>query len=297
VKRSFLIVVLLIIASAIFAQKSENITNVQNRLKADGFYSGKPTGLLDDDTSFALRRFQIRHGLSASGRLDAATAKEINASAPQPAPTPPTLNGTWRRLPNGEMQFVEERPATTTAPAAAAGSSVLSSPGSSPPLAPPAEGPPARTAQNSPPSTSPPPTSGAQPPLPSSAKGIENPERLRDYIEAFILAGLAPSPDAEIKFFADSVDYFGAPNIPRQQIQSDLVRYDQKWPHRRFWMDGDIQIQQQGGNAIKLVFPLRYELRNGSRYASGKVMKSLTLFKTANDELQVVAVNEWKAPE
>ena len=93
------------------------------------------------------------------------------------------------------------------------------------------------------------------------------------------------------------MDYFGAPNVPRQQIQRDLVRYDQKWPHRRFWIDGDIQVEQQSGNEIKLLFPLRYEFRNGSRHASGKVLKSLTLFNTANNEMQIVAGSEWKAPE
>ncbi len=122
-----------------------------------------------------------------------------------------------------------------------------------------------------------------------------NPASLRDYVEAFVQAGLARPPGSELKFFAERVDYFGTPNVPREQIQRDLVRYNQKWPHRTFWIDGDIQIENQSGNEIKLVFPLRYELRNGSRHASGKVLKSLTLLKTANNEMQIVAVNEWKA--
>ena len=92
------------------------------------------------------------------------------------------------------------------------------------------------------------------------------------------------------------MDYFGAPNVARQQIERDLVRYNRKWPHRRFWIDGDVQVEQQNGNEIKLLFPLRYELRKGSRHASGKVLKSLTLVKTADNEMQIVAVNESKAP-
>ncbi len=92
------------------------------------------------------------------------------------------------------------------------------------------------------------------------------------------------------------MDYFGATNVTRQQIRRDLVRYNRKWPHRRFWIDGDIQVERQSGNKIKLVFQLRYELRNGSRQASGKVLKSLTVVKTADNEMQIVAVNESKVP-
>src|SRR5204863_9967337 len=126
--------------------------------------------------------------------------------------------------------------------------------------------------------------------------GGDTPESLREYVEAFVQAGLARPPASELKFFGERVDYFGAPNVSRQQIQRDLVRYSEKWPHRTFWIDGEIQAEQQSGNEIKLVFPLRYELRNGSRHASAKVLKSLTLLKTAKHEIQIVAVNQWQTP-
>jgi hypothetical protein len=138
-----------------------------------------------------------------------------------------------------------------------------------------------------------PPPNVKQPPPRGSLSGADS---LRDYVEAFVQAGLARPVGSELKFFAERVDYFGAPNVARQQIERDLVRYNRRWPHRRFWIDGDVQVERQSGNEIKLLFPLRYELRNGSRHASGKVLKSLTLVKTADNEMQIVAVNESKAP-
>jgi hypothetical protein len=45
---------------------------------------------------------------------------------------------------------------------------------------------------------------------------------------------------------------------------------------------------------VKVVFPLHYELRNGPRRASGKVLKSLTLMKLSGNQLQIIAVNERK---
>ncbi len=297
-KRFFLTLALLTACGVVFARADDNITNVQNRLKTDGFYSGNPTGILDSETVAALRRFQKRHGLALSGKLDTPTARELNASAPKPPPTLQTLTGTWRRLPSGEMQFEQEQP-TTTSPPAVAANSPAPAPAQRLQPVPPAEAPatPPPIAESRPSPTPPLQANVAPTHRPPSGGNIENPERFRDYVEAFVQAGLARPQGSEIKFFADNVDYLGTSNIPRQEVQRDLVRYNQKWPHRRFWIDGDIQIQQQSdGNEIKLVFPVRYELRNGSRYASGKVLKSLTLLKTANNEMQITALNEWKAP-
>ncbi|MGI9114725.1 MAG: peptidoglycan-binding domain-containing protein [Chthoniobacterales bacterium] len=296
VKRSVIGLCLLAICGSLLAQKDDNIAGVQQRLKADGFYYGNPTGVFDTETVEALRRFQIRHRLMVSGKLDTSTARELNATAPKPSPTPETLTGSWRQLANGEMQFVPEQPAATIAPAAIAAPATVSAspPVRRPEAPPPAEGPPVP-----PPSRTPPPqTTVAQPSSSPSGSDIEAPDRLRDYVEAFVQAGLARPPGSEIRFFAENVDYFGAPNVPRQKIQRDLEGYNQKWPHRRFWIDGNIEIaQERGSNQIKLVFPLRYELHNGGRYASGRVLKSLTLLKTADNEMQITAVNEWKGPE
>ena len=45
------------------------VSAVQNALKQQQFYFGETTGELDDGTRAALRRFQIRHGLPATGLL------------------------------------------------------------------------------------------------------------------------------------------------------------------------------------------------------------------------------------
>jgi hypothetical protein len=52
-------------------------------------------------------------------------------------------------------------------------------------------------------------------------------------------------------------------------------------------------ITSVNGN-LRVTFPLRYELRSGSRHSSGKVWKTLVLEKTGADDLQIVAVNERK---
>lgn len=245
----------------------DNILKAQDRLAANGFFQGAPTGVYDSSTAAAVTRFQIRNGLAISGKLDASTAKALGVSPSAAEAEPKVLSGSWKRLRNGEYQFTPKAASNPSTPPAAAS-------GTASPL-----------------SAAPPATSPA---MSAQASTNPDPDRLRDYIAAFVLAGLDPRAGSELEFFASHVDYFGASNASRDRIQQDLIRYDRQWPERRFWLDGDIKLLPQSGNALKVAFPLRYELRNGDKHASGKVLKTLTLMKLAGNQLEIIAVNERK---
>jgi peptidoglycan hydrolase-like protein with peptidoglycan-binding domain len=264
-RRVFAAVFLFCAAGAIHAD--DNILKAQDRLAADGFFQGAPTGVYDSATAAAVTRFQIRNGLAISGKLDAPTAKALGVSPSAAEAEPKVLSGSWKRLRNGEYQFTPKAtPDPSTAPAAASGTAS-----------------PLRAA-----------TPATSPAMTAQASVNPDSDRLRDYIAAFVLAGLDPHVGSELEFFASHVDYFGASNVSRNQIQQDLVRYDRQWPERRFWLDGEIKVPLQSGNEVKVVFPLRYELRNGQRRASGKVLKTLTLMKLGANQLEIIAVNEQK---
>jgi hypothetical protein len=117
---------------------------------------------------------------------------------------------------------------------------------------------------------------------------------VRDYVGAFVLAGLDPQVGAETEFFADRVQYYDEGTIGRENIRRDLHRYAARWPERRFWLAGDVRVEPQNGNRVRVTFPLRYELRNGRKHSSGKIAKTIVLEPTG-DDFQIVAVNERKA--
>jgi hypothetical protein len=119
-------------------------------------------------------------------------------------------------------------------------------------------------------------------------------ERLRDYVGAFVLAGLDPHVGSETDFFAERVQYYDEGVSGREKIRKDLQRYAARWPDRRFWLDGDITAEPQNGNRVRVTFPLRYELRKGGKHSSGKINKTLVLEAAGND-LQIVSVNERKS--
>jgi len=96
-----------------------------------------------------------------------------------------------------------------------------------------------------------------------------------------------------LEFFADRVDYFGKPDQRREAIERDLERYNRQWPDRRFWLAGDLEVEPQSDGRLIVTFPLRYELRHGSKQTSGQVEKTLVL-QAAGEDLQIVGVNERK---
>jgi hypothetical protein len=118
-------------------------------------------------------------------------------------------------------------------------------------------------------------------------------ERLRDYVAAFVLAGLDPSVDAELEFFADRVNYFNEGIISREKIRRDLERYARRWPSRSFSLAGEVEVEPRPDSRLRVTFPLRYELRNGSKHSSGEVRKTIIVEVTGED-LQIVGVDEQR---
>jgi peptidoglycan hydrolase-like protein with peptidoglycan-binding domain len=258
----------------------ENVRVVQMKLHEAGLYFGDIDGAYSSELAAALGRYQIRNGLPITGQLDAETSKVLGAKpAVGTTATDHTRRSeTWRRLRMSEQQAPNSEAVTP------------------PPGVEPAR-PPVTSAQSSPASSDAKIQSETQPVgSPSMERSTTNisTERLRDYVGAFVLAGLDPHVGSETDFFADRVQYYDEGVIGREKIRTDLQRYAARWPERRFWLDGDITAEPQNGNRVRVTFPLRYELRNGGKHLSGKINKTVVL-EPVGDDLQIVAVDERKA--
>jgi hypothetical protein len=248
----------------------------------------------DEDTAAAITRFQIRQGLAISGKLDAATAKALGVTlAHTPVTEPSPSSGSWKRLRGADEQFLKNlnagvipppKTSTDTIPKpSVAAPTVKAKPSRSQPDP---HAPPPRLKEDAP--------APSRESLPPTSDYLYGPERLRDYVGAFVLAGLDPQVGAELEFFADRVTYFGKPNVPREKIRRDLLHYDERWPERRFWLAGELNVQHEADDIFRVTFPLRYELRSRVDRASGKVIKTLLLRKTGRSDLEIIEVNEKK---
>lgn len=269
-KRFLLCFLAITLAAASSLRADDNVSKVQRRLKAGGFYFGEINGNYDNDTAAGVTRYQIRNGLQITGKLDAQTRFALGVADAKPdVPTPKFGEEAWRSLRKSDQEYLK-RLAAEDAAVAKRNKPPAPSTAAAPPAPPPASGP------------------------GNTAPASSNRERLRDYVAAFILAGLDPQVGSEAEFFADRVDYFGEKNVTREKIRRDLQRYDNRWPQRGFWLAGDLEVTPIQGK-LKVSFPLRYEVQNGAKHSAGKVFKTLVLEKTGADDLQIVSVNERKA--
>jgi hypothetical protein len=282
----------------------DNVRAVQEKLRDSGLYFGEIDGTYSSELAAALGRYQIRNGLPITGQLDAETSKALGAKQAVTASSPNDqrrTSETWERLRKSDRQFPGKPVWHAPSPSANETGITTGMPPQSTPSAtapgtqsaePSAQESPPRAAQvssdNEEPASAPPATVDNSP-----ASDISE-ERLRDYVGAFVLAGLDPQVSAEAAFFADRVQYYNEGMKDREKIREDLKRYDSRWPGRKFWLAGDITVQPQTDKRVRVTFPLRYELRNGGKRSSGKVDKTLVL-ERAGDDLQIVAVNERKA--
>lgn len=273
-KRFFLCFLAVSLAAAGSLRADDTVRAAQTRLKTGGFYFGEINGRYDSDTSVAITRYQIRNGLQITGKLDALTRQALGVAIGE-AEVP--LRGfgeeAWRSLRKTDQEYLKRlmaedarRTKTTKRP-----ETVSTAPAPSDKLK----------------------TTSASGDRPSTTSANYNRERLRDYIAAFVLAGLDPPVGAETEFFAERVNYFGKPGVSRETIRRDLQRYNDRWPQRAFSFAGEPEISSVN-DQLKVSFPLHYELRNASKHSSGKVLKTLLLEKTGADDLEIVSVDERK---
>ena len=283
------------------AEADDNVRAVQTKLKEAGFYLGEIDGAYSNQLSAALTRYQVRNGLPITGQLDVDTSKALGAkpgvigSSKESVAADPARNSeTWRRLRKSDEEFLKNMNAHGKPSAGSNEPTPAATDGSAPqatevrkkeerpvPPTPPAEGP----------ST----TDERREVAESNQSGTSvSTERLRDYVGAFVLAGLDPQVGAEADFFADRVQYYNDGVLSREKIRADLRRYDARWPDRRFWLAGDIFVERENEGRLRVSFPLRFELRNGEQHSSGKVLKTLVL-QPSGDDFDIVEVNERKS--
>ncbi|HYY28494.1 MAG TPA: peptidoglycan-binding domain-containing protein [Chthoniobacterales bacterium] len=90
-KRPLIFIFAVLFASSLWAD--DFTRELQQRLKDQGFYYGDVNGQPGDETSAAIRRYQIRYGLKVTGQVNDETLRSLglsaNGAAASPAPQRP----------------------------------------------------------------------------------------------------------------------------------------------------------------------------------------------------------------
>ncbi len=292
---------LLIFADAVLAD--ELTRGVQEQLQTQGAYSGPLDGNHSTEFVNALKAYQQRHNLPASGVIDRATAKALDdesglalpsataapakpfASSPSaspapvsPAPTMPTPDATAIRT--ATPQLPSPSPVATSPPIAQARPTV--------PVTPPPQTP----ASSAIPSPSP----INSPPLPSESPPQFATERMTAFLRAYLHAGEGKYVTPQLRYFSFPVDYFAHGQVKEQFVRSDTLRYMRRWPRRRYLLIEPVKVTAVDSETATVDFTIAFTVQRGKRRANGRTSNRVTL-REINGELKIVAIKEQRVAD
>jgi len=131
-------------------------------------------------------------------------------------------------------------------------------------------------------------------PVPTKAQnaGDVSQAEIRAFIRRYFDACQSPSPDDELAFYAERVEYFDHGAVDRAYIKNELAVYDQRWPTRKYTIGDSIRVVREGNNTIAKV-RVAFQVANTehNRNASGRTDDTFNLAKRG-DSLEIVAIKE-----
>jgi hypothetical protein len=117
-------------------------------------------------------------------------------------------------------------------------------------------------------------------------------DQIRDFVAGFVVVGINPDVEAELQFYAGEADYYDSGIVTKDFIRRDILRYNQKWPIRRYWLVGDVQVLNGlEANPVEVQYRIRYLVENRQKKSSGTAIKTLKLQKSP-DGLEIISVRE-----
>jgi peptidoglycan hydrolase-like protein with peptidoglycan-binding domain len=115
---------------------------------------------------------------------------------------------------------------------------------------------------------------------------------IQAFLRRYFDACQSPSPDDELSFYADRVNYFDHGVVDRPYIKNELAVYDQRWPSRKYALGDSVNVVRTGGGTVAKV-RVAFQVANPehNRNAGGRTDNSFNLAKRG-DSLEIVAIKE-----
>jgi hypothetical protein len=116
--------------------------------------------------------------------------------------------------------------------------------------------------------------------------------QIRDFVAGFVVVGINPDVEDELQFYAREADYYDSGVVTKDFIRRDILRYNQKWPVRRYWLVGDVHVLNGvEANPVEVQYQIRYFVESRQKKSSGTAIKTLKLQK-GSDGYEIVSVRE-----
>ena len=158
---------------------------------------------------------------------------------------------------------------------------------------------------DSPPATpaplaTPAPTPTPGPPPAATVRTRPGLDEVRAFLTRYLQAGQTNDVPGELAFYGDRVDFFDEGNVDRRFIEGDSIRYDKRWPQRRFTLLDPLTLSDApDGDPDKVVAHFRYAFTNkGTRYTvEGKADNAFTIQRAGPDNFRIVGMKEQRVRE
>lgn len=115
----------------------------------------------------------------------------------------------------------------------------------------------------------------------------------RRFVEDYLEAAEQPTPEEEVSFFADRVDYFDSGKVNRRFIEKDQRNYYRRWTSRNFDLIGEPEVLRSSKDSATIRFRASYALRNKADSSQGKIEEVVRLQRTG-DGWKIAGIRERK---
>lgn len=264
----------------------EDVRSTQEELRRRNVYFGDIDGRHTPEMEEALKRYQHRKGLAATGREDEPTLRSLGLRTRAPG-EPPPKDMTWPEEPVLKSDMKLDIPAAVRelasesgiAPASVAPVSVFTAPlGARGPL-----GARKKPAQRTP---------QGQPPPPIASQRSITPRESVAFVQGYLSAMEHGDLKRELGYFADRVNYYSNGSIDRRIIEHSLRRYQAQWPSRSYRL---VKVLGQTTNSrtaeITVTYQVKFTLKHRGAKAEGTTLNQIVI-NAATVSPRIVAIRE-----
>ena len=90
-----------------------------------------------------------------------------------------------------------------------------------------------------------------------------------------------PRCRSRTSFYSEEADYYDSGLVTKDFIRKDILRYDRKWPVRRYWLNGDIRCRNGlEADTIEVQYQSSLLVKKPRKESGGSAIKTLKLRKT-----------------
>lgn len=227
----------------------------QEELRRRNIFFGDIDGRSSPEFSAAVNRFQERKGLATTGSLDNETLHSLGVPATRKPDEPQDAWPNVTVLRSEQPRFRE-------------GAQPERSPG-------------------------PPPIAEATIATVDAEVSIA-PERVRDFIQAYLRDAENNDVAAEAKYYADPLDYFDHGIVNLRFVERDVQNYYTRWPERKYELLSLTTLPVEGRkDQIRAKFRLHFTVTNADHSVSG-VTENLFTLQADESNLRIVSVREQR---